>query len=792
MRVKDLRWYILACIILLISYAAIAYCFYLPVQAKAIGTMQSLSIEAVNNDIQIAQNSIQSYYQEFVNGNHSGVETEFNKTGFKDKMNGSTIKIAPKKEMIFEETSTELMVFFYNYNALETVSPGGYLPLQEILSFTNFKMVLFSKTAGIEFNTVTSEAVGTITGMLNDASFYDNFILNLTENGYSKVYSIEGVSGILSINQFYDYYYSIFIPLDSAFFSIEWVRTEAIIFYSIGVVFLAIMIVLIIFACRKAAVLLRVDSRSVQNVHSIVIRVKKDGRIIFANTAFKKLFKLKKLPDINDFKEVYSGKSIFNFFKSKQSIQCFYDFEDQKRYFQLTPVGVLSTYYLIGSDITDEYMRIKSLEQLNGKNEYTGCDNNFTLYNVYPSVIATATTDIAFIGFNIYKYNDIISLFGVDSFKILLNELLAILKEQFPQLPIYQVRDEKFVILFPNFDIKDAISAVRRTMEILKKPILIKKNNIFVHCKVPIFNLVQEEMRTTTLDQVMLRLDLANNNIMSYEAKDIIVYTPAMEGVVTASDAMEEDLKNALENNEFKMFLQPQYNVVTNKIVGFEALIRWMNPKYVKKSPQAFIELAEQRGYILDISRFVIRETFRLAKQLEKYNVTISLNLSPIQILQVGFVNDLIGHFNEQNLSKGSIALEITETFLMENFSLVNEKLNALKKAGFKIHLDDFCTGYSSMAYLKDLPVDTIKIDYEFTRYVDTNKVNYSIVSCICTLAKELSLDVICEGVETKDQQAVVKKLGCKIIQGFLIGKAMPFEDAVKLLKNTNVQKGEK
>ena len=164
----------------------------------------------------------------------------------------------------------------------------------------------------------------------------------------------------------------------------------------------------------------------------------------------------------------------------------------------------------------------------------------------------------------------------------------------------------------------------------------------------------------------------------------------------------------------------------------------------------------------------------------------MSLLLLGPNLLQVGFVNELKTKFNEYGLKPGSIALEITETFLMENFSLVNEKLKVLKKEGFQIHLDDFGTGYSSMAYLKDLPVDTIKIDYQFTKYVDTNKVSYSIVSCISTLAHELGLDVIVEGVETKSQQDVVKKLGCRIIQGFVIGKAMPIEEAEKLLIEIN------
>ena len=119
----------------------------------------------------------------------------------------------------------------------------------------------------------------------------------------------------------------------------------------------------------------------------------------------------------------------------------------------------------------------------------------------------------------------------------------------------------------------------------------------------------------------------------------------------------------------------------------------------------------------------------------------------------------------------------------MGNFQLVTEKLKLLKERGFSIHLDDFGTGYSSMLYLKDLPVDTIKIDKEFTKYIETNKVSEAIVKTICNLGTTLQLGIICEGVETQIQSDLVKKFGCRIIQGYLIGKAMPYDDAVELIE---------
>ena len=192
---------------------------------------------------------------------------------------------------------------------------------------------------------------------------------------------------------------------------------------------------------------------------------------------------------------------------------------------------------------------------------------------------------------------------------------------------------------------------------------------------------------------------------------------------------------------------------------------------------------------MLDIGRFVITESFKLAKRLEPYGVHVSVNVSPVQLLQVGFVQQLIDEFNKNQLKTGAIAIEITETLLMGSFRLVAEKLKMLREAGFHIHLDDFCTGYSSMLYLKDLPVDTIKIDKEFTKYVVTNKYNENIVKTICNLGNSLNLDLICEGVETQEQSDMIKKMGCRVIQGWLIGKAMPYDQAVELLEKYNTNR---
>lgn len=781
MRLKDLKWHIVACVILILSYTALAVCFYLPMKGKVINTIGDLSVETIDVSLDLVDETINTYYTQFVNGNCPVVVTDFNKTGFSQLMKDKRIKIAEGKEFL-NRTSTELYVLFYNPENEE--NPAGYIKIDDLLKDLKYPLVIFNANLAIKYNAISLEAIGTMNGLVNDDNFVSGFGLD-NEGHYSKNHIINGVDGVLAVGQLYNYYFGVFLPINETIMSVDWVLQQAIVFFVVGIVLVVIIVGILILGCYNASKLLRVDRRSLSTPNSIVVRAKRNGQIIFTNVAFKKLMFKRQIESMDDFKEVASNKPISVFFKNKKNITCYYSDGEITRYFQFVPIAVLSTYYLVGSDITEEHLRIKELEEMNGRNEFTGAYNHFALHNLYPSILASTDSDLAIIEFCIMRYSEIVSLFGKENYYIVINEVIKIIKEQFEDAEVFHTSEERLVVLFPNLDINDIVALAKTTLDLLRKPIFVKRNNIYVRTKIVIFNIKQEDFELN-LSEIERRMDVAYDTIEDFIEKDIVVYEPAMEGVVITRSQIEEDLKKAIENNEFVQYLQPQCLASNTKVVGFESLIRWNNPKYYNKSIQSIIEIAENKGFILDISKIVIDNTFKLAKLLEKYNVTISMNVSPIQIVQVGFVSDLVNKFEEYKLKPGSIALEITETFLMENFMLVNEKLKVLKKMGFKIHLDDFGTGYSSMSYLKELPIDTIKIDYEFTKHVDTNKVNYSIVSCIATLAKELDLDVIVEGVETNSQRETVKKLGCKIIQGWLISKAMGYEEAVEFIEKHN------
>lgn len=798
MRVRDLRWYILASIILIVSYAAIAFCYYLPVKAKAEQSMKVLGSEAVVNTINVAEERVNALYDAFMIDKSVVDTTSFEQHDYfySEFVNipANERKIVLAKDSEFINASNNNYSFYFYRTSDNLMGKVSFSQIFEFLDKNNPENEDF-----LVFDTFTFDKDGVIyyTNTDSEERLMKNVLhteFDMLENGdsFNNVLTINGQDGVLACEKFFNIYMSVYIPITDPYLAIDWVAQQAAIFYIMGVIVIIGMLVILVLGCKKASKLLRVDRHALQSTEAVVIRIDLNGNVIFTNKTFKQVYGIKRLENINSFTDVDTGEGILDTIKQNKAFECALPIngDDDVHYFHLSPLKISRSYYLMGTDITIDYLRRKHLFLMSGRNEITNCDNAFSLTNNYYHIIESAQFyDIAFVEYNISKYEELVGVFGRSNFNILLNEFLTVIHETYSELSIYHVSDSKFIVVYPNIDINEVIEKIQISLETLRRPFQIKQNHIYVKCKIVVYNLKKEDAKEVDLDTIKNKLELAHKNIADFSSKDFIVYEPAMDNVIEAAEEMEKDLVKALADNEFKMYLQPQYDVVLNRIDGFEALIRWDNPKYLNKSPQGFIELAEQRGYMLDIGRYVVKETFKLAKQLEPYNVHISMNVSPIQLLQVGFVQQLIDEFKVLRLKPGSVAIEITETFLMGNFQLMTEKLKRLKEMGFHIHLDDFCTGYSSMLYLKDLPVDTLKIDKEFTKFIETNKVHSSIVKTICDLGTALNMDIICEGVENQTQAEMVKKFGCRVIQGYLIDKAVPYEKAVELLEKYNKKK---
>ena len=852
MRVRDLRWHILACIILIFSYAGIAICFYLSISSgKVQDSMKILGLEAVEEVKNEIENKVDSYFDIFTSNKNdslvyeTGAEstegkkfelfaTQDNDTiSTKLRANGLTLNgensgfVIASAYNIEKQSSNSRNYDYYIYFAkpiddesvfkdkIETYNTTGYIltriKLSSFLNFITHDIMIFNTVDGnITYTNIDQEnfPIKERENYINDY-IGDAYKTQITTDGnVNGAYTISGntfvISALYGDGKFENVGFATVLDIENVFLGIQWVYQQAIIFYVSGVIIALLMLGVMIFGCFTTSKLLRADRHALQKTEAIVIRVDLSGNLIFSNKTFKMLYGVTREVNIKDFLDVETNEPIINTIKKNKAFICevpLDEIRDRVAYLQLTPLEISRSYYLMGTDITLDYNESQRLQKMSGRNEVTLCENGFILANKFEKIIKEDTSgmDVAFVEFNIHKYNDLIQIFGRTTYNQVLVEFLKLLRTHFPELSIYHMDISKFIVVYPNTDMAEIAPHVDEFLETLKKPLQIKSNNIYINSKIIAYDLKRDAIDASYVNMdedhqisfqvIQEKLDLAYRNMGELSSKDYVVYEAAMDNIILATDEMERDIETGLIDKEFQMWLQPQFDIVNNRVDGFEALIRWMNPKYRDKSPQIFIELAEKRGHMLDIGRFVITESFKLAKKLEPYNIHISVNVSPVQLLQVGFVQQLIDEFNKNQLKVGSIAIEITETLLMGSFKLVAEKLRLLKEAGFHIHLDDFCTGYSSMLYLKDLPVDTLKIDKEFTKYIVTNKFNENIVKTICNLAKDLDLSLVCEGVESQEQADMVKKFGCRIIQGYLYGKAMPYDQAVEMLEQYNSKK---
>ena len=302
------------------------------------------------------------------------------------------------------------------------------------------------------------------------------------------------------------------------------------------------------------------------------------------------------------------------------------------------------------------------------------------------------------------------------------------------------------------------------------------------------FAMCDSSMENLNFDYAMKAAEAARQRVFDSNIADYIVYHESQKKLY-AKYFIKYDIKQMLSEGAFEMEYQPQYNIKQERIEGFEALFRVKKSWNVNVDTFSFITYAERTGAMVQLGDFIFDTGMQFAKRLEGKNVTVSLNVSPVQLMQAGFTENFLRLYKKYDLKHGSICVEITESFLMTNFSETLKKLDILTSNGIDVHLDDFGTEYSSLLYIKKLPISTIKIDKEFVKDVLKSKESQAIIRFITSIAKLLNLTTICEGVETTQEFDMLNYLECDTIQGWLIGKSMKPDDAFAIVDTFDYKK---
>lgn len=348
-------------------------------------------------------------------------------------------------------------------------------------------------------------------------------------------------------------------------------------------------------------------------------------------------------------------------------------------------------------------------------------------------------------------------------------------KLQNENMMAFRLGGDEFIILIKAVSSKEDVEIYCKALyATLDEPILIDRN---MFCVTHSTGIVLYPESGLSFDELLKNADTAMYKSKEYGKSTYTFYHRTMGELAIERIKMQSDLHKALENNEFVLYYQPIVEVTKGNVRGFEALIRWMHPEKGLIFPDKFINVAEESGMIIEMGKWVILSACKYAKSFYDRgftNLYVSVNVSTIQVIQRDFTDFVLNTLESIGLPPELLLIEITESVLMESMDLVIGKLKKLKDNNVKIALDDFGCGYSSLKYLKMLPINTVKIDKSFIDDVKSKDDAGVMAGTIIILAKQLGLTVIGEGVEEREQLSYLEKHGCEMFQGYLACKPVP------------------
>lgn len=485
---------------------------------------------------------------------------------------------------------------------------------------------------------------------------------------------------------------------------------------------------------------------------------------------------------INDFKRISEGQQLRNHesqFLTKDNKRLDIIWNNSLLRYHNRPFEVLS----IGTDITERKSLEKKLRIMAYYDSLTGLPNKALIEEEIKKYIKDDTPfSMVYLDIDNFKQiNDTLGhSIGDEFLKYFANKLYNLVS---PHNIAGRFGGDEFAILYKDINNKDDIEKeLNILISRLGKSWEYDNHEFFVSFS---FGLAFYPQDGEDYNKIFRNADIAMNKAKAEGKGRYIFYSE--EFLINNIDSIKlaNLLQYAIYNNELMLYFQPQYNLYTEEITGFEALARWLQPEKGFIPPTKFITLAEETGQIYDIEKLIISSALNQKLKFEKagrFDLNISINLSSKALSSELNFQRVIEVFNDYNIDYSHIIIEITETSIISDIKIAVERLKKIKSFGIKIALDDFGTGFSSLTYLKDLPIDIVKLDRGFVNSIETNNKDALIIKSILYLALDLNLEVVAEGIETKEQLEYLRKYKCKSGQGYLMSKPMPIEEIDKLL----------
>lgn len=344
--------------------------------------------------------------------------------------------------------------------------------------------------------------------------------------------------------------------------------------------------------------------------------------------------------------------------------------------------------------------------------------------------------------------------------------------------------DEFAILLEITGEQESALKVAEKLQETIRLPFKLDGHELYITVSIGVVRSLDGYIHP---EEVLRDADIAMYQAKAQGKARFEVFDLKMRSYAFSRLEMEQELRVALENSEFQLYYQPIMLMKSNELVSFEALIRWVHPKRGLLPPGEFLPIAEESGLILPIEKWVLNEACAQLKHWhEKYpslqNVSVNVNISNRQFAQPDFVDGVIKALQVNALKAESLKLEITENVLISNYAAANEIFTKLRDLGVQLEIDDFGSGYSALGYLQHFPISAIKIDKSFVDEIGKSSRGLELIRAIISMARELGMEAIAEGIETDEQLSQLQGLSCNLGQGFLLSRPLDKESAEEIL----------
>lgn len=357
------------------------------------------------------------------------------------------------------------------------------------------------------------------------------------------------------------------------------------------------------------------------------------------------------------------------------------------------------------------------------------------------------------------------------------------------EMTLARLGGDAFILLVPECDDDRLNALVTALLEDVRRPLSVCGHTLSATISAGVSLYPQDG---ETLHELKLKADAALHRVKEDGRNGWAIYRTEMSTAIPAKPGFLQELSQALERDQFELWYQPTWHAGEKTIHGFEALLRWRHPEQGVVLPNLFIPSLEQTGLIIQVGNWAIEAACRQLHFWTEQGFsqwTLSLNLSPIQFEQPDIFQIISSMLEKYSLSPSRLILEVTESTALKNLDRSIELLNAFNHAGIVVSIDDFGTGYSNLLMLSVLPAKELKIDRSFVTSMLENEKSYKLVETIISIARTMEMNVVAEGIETEEQQAVLTRLGCDYLQGYLFSRPLPAEQVPWLLLQLNSDK---